>query len=364
MYRPNNPRFNASPVANRGQPYDPRPNKRTHAVNKDASKSSQSHASPALKPFGPEINKWSFAVMEENDEDKQTSSDKTSSPKRKRLNLYDPYEPVKSDSDDHLTPEQSDESLNPCGRWDIDSRQKRRVTPEPPLFRTIPQQTDSEHTEKAGYNSLGGTSDHKDLDYRPKISTAVRLSPPPTQRNYKQSRYSGPTHVPPPRPEVNKVSGRNELANPKNIINCDLCEVELSNGQELEEHLDSKSHWDTLEYIQEHNNYDDMAIAFLQDVMLYKSRKCSRAIEDTALQALQDYDHMTKVEMFHCAACNAFVPTSALAVQNHITTQGHMTNTKEFKARQRRLCLDKASTMMKELTPQFMTFAKGASPFE
>lgn len=47
-------------------------------------------------------------------------------------------------------------------------------------------------------------------------------------------------------------------------ITCDLCDVEFANGQELVDHLDSKSHWDTLEYIQQHNNYDDLAIAFLQ----------------------------------------------------------------------------------------------------
>lgn len=47
-------------------------------------------------------------------------------------------------------------------------------------------------------------------------------------------------------------------------INCDLCDVEVSNGQELEKHLQSKIHWDTMEHIQEQNNYDDMTIAFLQ----------------------------------------------------------------------------------------------------
>lgn len=168
------------------------------------------------------------------------------------------------------------------------------------------------------------------------------------------------------------TQSREEAKNPdksteitdKSLISCDLCEVELSNGQDLEEHLESKCHWDTLEYIQKHKKYDDMVIAFLQDVMLFKSRQCSRAIEDTALQALQEHDHMTKVEMFHCAACNAFVSTSALSVQIHITTEEHISKTKEFKVRQRRLCLEKAGTMMKELTPQFMCFAKGMSPFE
>lgn len=47
-------------------------------------------------------------------------------------------------------------------------------------------------------------------------------------------------------------------------ITCDLCDIELSNAQELEEHLDSRTHWDTLEHIQRSSSYDDMAIAFLQ----------------------------------------------------------------------------------------------------
>lgn len=47
-------------------------------------------------------------------------------------------------------------------------------------------------------------------------------------------------------------------------ITCDLCDVELANGQELQDHLESKSHWDTLEHIQQENHYDDLAIAFLQ----------------------------------------------------------------------------------------------------
>lgn len=47
-------------------------------------------------------------------------------------------------------------------------------------------------------------------------------------------------------------------------INCDICEVELANAQELEEHLDTSSHWETLEHIQQKKNYNDLVIAFLQ----------------------------------------------------------------------------------------------------
>lgn len=37
---------------------------------------------------------------------------------------------------------------------------------------------------------------------------------------------------------------------------------------------------------------------------------------------------MTKVEMFHCAACDVFVSTSALSVQTHITSKDHLSKTK------------------------------------
>lgn len=47
-------------------------------------------------------------------------------------------------------------------------------------------------------------------------------------------------------------------------ISCDLCDAELANGQELQDHLESKSHWDTMEHIQKQSNYNDVTIAFLQ----------------------------------------------------------------------------------------------------
>lgn len=37
---------------------------------------------------------------------------------------------------------------------------------------------------------------------------------------------------------------------------------------------------------------------------------------------------MTKVEMFHCAACKLLVPTSGADVKAHITSVDHLRNTK------------------------------------
>ncbi|XP_068197499.1 uncharacterized protein [Antennarius striatus] len=150
----------------------------------------------------------------------------------------------------------------------------------------------------------------------------------------------------------------------ENPIRCELCFVEVANGQELQDHFESKTHWDTLEHIQREKDYDDVSIAFLQEVLLHKSRHRGRAIEDRALKVLQKNDHMTKIEIFHCAACDIFVTTSASSVETHIMSQEHLCNAKAFGARQRDVCLDKAETMMMDLKPQFEQFLKGGNLFE
>ncbi|KAK7945334.1 hypothetical protein WMY93_001062 [Mugilogobius chulae] len=437
MYRPNNPRFTAQSAANSGQNFVPIGPRRGQGnfrnvpppqslVSKDAikCKSKPRKRPSSRKQFGPENNKWksSFTTL---DNDGNDTKDSGSSPdgSKQRSHLYNLFNPIKSDADEHSLLESPDDTQKYHSRWDIDeSTWNRESCPGSPQLSI----RDDKPAERASYSSGSILTEHREtehraVDYAPELSAPQRLPPPlqslppplpqhlpppqhltapplhrpprlqlvppptpqhlppaqhlsapppqqppplPSQRNYKQlTGFSDLDPLPPSRPE-SKNPSKNEIQNDKNLISCDLCEVRLSNGQELEEHLDSKTHWDTLEYIQKHNNYDDMVIAFLQDVMLYKSHKSSRAIEDTALPALQEYDHMTKVEMFQCAACNVLVPTCASAVQNHITTQGHITNTKEFETRQRQLCLEKASTMMKELMPQFQSFVKGVSPFE
>lgn len=202
------------------------------------------------------------------------------------------------------------------------------------------------------------------LDFSREVAATLRVSPPRLKRDHQQLGYvERGLDQEPPSPKLTRTKGENSKLD-KCPISCDLCDVELSNAQELEEHLDSKSHWDTLEHIQRSSNYDDMAIAFLQEVMVYKSQHCSRAVEENAVPGLQENHHMTKVEMFHCAACKIHISTSAAEVQAHVSSLEHLANTKEFEVQQRNSCLGKAEAMLKKLQPQFELFLKGACPFE
>ncbi|KAF1384129.1 hypothetical protein PFLUV_G00139090 [Perca fluviatilis] len=377
---------------------------KTQPAQKRAVKSSADKWKSSFKPLG----------EEDDSPDTRTGSSE-------KVEIYNPYDPDSSDSEHEMTaqghnhsPPDQDEGCLKKGRWDrsysesasrlldrCDFSPETRPT-ESRGFSTghrLPERQayapTTESLDRPGFDSISRPLDHRVCsperhvhgsstqrflasyggqrtngeeriiipEYSREMTTTVRLSPPRLQRDYQhQLEYvdTGLDHVKP----STEVPRSRKIIMDKSPIICDLCEVELANGRELEEHLESKSHWDTLEHIQQQNNYDDLAIAFIQDVMLYKSQQFSRNIEDSALQALQDNDHMTKIEMFHCAACSVFISTSASSVQTHITSQEHLSNTKDFQVQQRRSCLAKAETMMKEMKPQFEHFLKGGSPFE
>lgn len=147
-------------------------------------------------------------------------------------------------------------------------------------------------------------------------------------------------------------------------FSCDLCEVELSEAKGLEEHLECRSHWETLEHIQLQNKYDDMTIAFLQESMLNKVRKGSQVMDDGALKVLCEKHKIKKVEMLHCGFCKVYISTSVSSVQNHLNSQEHSRNNTGVKVKQRDACLTRAKTMMKQLTHQYAEFLKGNDPFE
>lgn len=321
--------------------------------------------------------------------------------------LYDPYSPLSSDSEMDLpkskkrhipSPQCQDKSLEPEQQSVHVSRGQDSAFPESGGQPTDTPTPEPQSLNGPGYGSSSvsaaldqrGCSPDRHLhsastqsfpplyggprtngeeriaghEYRREIAATVRLSPPRIQRDYQRElpyTDTGVNRAPSP---TNVTRNRSKVAvMNKTSITCDLCDVFFANGHELCDHLDSKIHWDTLEHIQQINNYDDVAIAFLQEVMLYKSHQCSRAIEDSALQALQVNNHMTKLEMFHCAACKVFVSTSAAEVHSHITSPEHMSNNKDFDMQQRHTCLSKAETMMQELQPQLQLFMEGGTPF-
>ncbi|XP_038158391.1 serine/arginine repetitive matrix protein 1-like isoform X2 [Cyprinodon tularosa] len=271
---------------------------------------------------------------------------RTKGEKAPLASIYDPSSPLSSDSD-------AETSLPP-------DRQ-----PPPPQDISLRSQHLSADRDSRRWEASKAEATGPRLEYSREMTSTLRASPPRLKRDHQPLGYveRGPDIEAPTPPKLTRTKGEKAPLD-KCPITCDLCDVKLSNAQELEDHLDSKGHWDTLEYIQRSSNYDDMAVAFLQEVMVYKSQHCSRAVEETALPGLQENHHMSKVEMLYCAACKVHVSTSAAEVQAHISSLEHLSNSKEFEVQQRRSCLSKAEAMLKKLQPQFDLFLKGTCPFE
>ncbi|CAF96370.1 unnamed protein product [Tetraodon nigroviridis] len=353
---------------------------------------------PAVQPSAVKSSapKWKSSFKPIDDPDDSLQDRCSDSPERPEI--YDPYDPVSPDSEHEISRNQDhsgsmfteDDNSKPLSvktsksRWDIPAPDRDDRDPEDGpsnsgalgLGRRPPEPFVS-----AGYDSVSRSLDHRAgspdrhalglsnqnpasyrpprtneserifPDYRGEVTATGRPSPPGLKRNAQEFGY-----FPPSMDEIPSRSKR--LVMERIPVICDLCDVELLDFQELQDHLDSRTHWNTMEHIQQENNYDDLIIAFLQEVMLHKSRRFSRPIEDSVLEALQENDHMTKVEVFHCAVCESFISSSSSSVRAHVTSQEHLTNTKRFEALQRRGCLDRAQAMMEELKPQFQHFLK------
>ncbi|XP_041847501.1 uncharacterized protein LOC121643941 [Melanotaenia boesemani] len=267
----------------------------------------------------------------------------------------------------HLLPERHHHSPEAeplsCPGYDFASKPLDQIGHSPDSY--DPNPSTQHFPASYGGPSTNGQERITEPEYRKEMLHSLGASPPRLKRDYPHHSRHMETGLDQDQPSRKVPRKEGKMIKMENCpITCDLCDIMLANAEELEDHLDSRSHWDTLEHIQQSNHYDDLVIAFLQEVMMYKSQHCSRAIEDSALHALQENDHMIKVGLFHCAACKVYISTSAADVQAHITSQEHLFNTKEFEEWQRRSCLSKAETMIKELKPQLENFLKGGSPFE
>ncbi|XP_072297912.1 uncharacterized protein [Eucyclogobius newberryi] len=271
----------------------------------------------------------------------------------RRVHLYNPYEP-KSDSDEQPSPVRSEDSQRSRGHLDTDESTRSPRSPRSPVRDNKPAERDV-----YGSRTRHRESDRWAADYRPEIATTGRQtqstnynkqSPPRLSQRKRSSQFSD---LEPDQAFTPVV----QYHSPRNRYNCDLCQLELSNWSELQEHNESKTHWDTLEYIQKKSRYDDVTMAFIQDELQRTSwDKYNHIIEDSKPQSLPEQNHMIKIELFRCAPCNVYVPTSLSAVQAHIKSPEHITKSKDFETTQKQYSLHKAARMLLDFPIQYQDF--------
>ncbi|NXC87628.1 ZN326 protein, partial [Cercotrichas coryphoeus] len=117
---------------------------------------------------------------------------------------------------------------------------------------------------------------------------------------------------------------------------CSFCKFRTFEEKEIESHLESAAHQETLDHIQKQTKFDKVVMEFLHECMVNKFKKTamrkqqtsnqtenSQAAEKDIMEGVTADDHMMKVETVHCSACSVYVPALHSSVQQHLKSPDH-----------------------------------------
>ncbi|KAH0618432.1 hypothetical protein JD844_017627 [Phrynosoma platyrhinos] len=125
---------------------------------------------------------------------------------------------------------------------------------------------------------------------------------------------------------------------------CSFCKFRTFEEKDIEAHLESAVHQETLDHIQKQTKFDKVVMEFLHECMVNKFKKTAMRKQQTTsqMEAAQitekdvmegNYityregvtadDHMMKVETVLCSACSVYVPALHSSVQQHLKSPEH-----------------------------------------
>ncbi|EPY76420.1 zinc finger protein 326 [Camelus ferus] len=125
---------------------------------------------------------------------------------------------------------------------------------------------------------------------------------------------------------------------------CSFCKFRTFEEKDIELHLESSSHQETLDHIQKQTKFDKVVMEFLHECMVNKFKKTSirkqqtnnqtevvKIIEKDVMEGVAADDHMMKVETVHCSACSVYIPALHSSVQQHLKSPDHIKGKQAYK---------------------------------
>ncbi|XP_041064073.1 DBIRD complex subunit ZNF326 isoform X2 [Carcharodon carcharias] len=166
----------------------------------------------------------------------------------------------------------------------------------------------------------------------------------------------------------------------RNAFTCSLCKFRTTEEQEIEAHLETPYHKETLEFIGKNIQFEKGAADFLHASMVNKNKKIAarkqlqqqeqkepaQKLTKDVLMGVAPDDQMKRVEAVQCAVCNTYIPFLFHSVQQHLKSNEHTNSKKNYHDQVRRESLLTASSMLNNPTvkAKFDMFLKGENPFE
>ncbi|XP_053549993.1 DBIRD complex subunit ZNF326 [Bombina bombina] len=158
---------------------------------------------------------------------------------------------------------------------------------------------------------------------------------------------------------------------------CSFCKFRSFDEKGIEEHLNSDYHKEMLNHIQKQTKFDQTAVDFLHESIANKYKKTAARqassqsgsadkVEKDVMEGITTEDHMLRVEMVHCSACNIYVPGLRISVQLHLKSPEHLKNKATYREQIKRSSILIATSMLNNpvVKARYEMFLKGENPFE
>ncbi|XP_063110061.1 DBIRD complex subunit ZNF326 isoform X3 [Cavia porcellus] len=159
---------------------------------------------------------------------------------------------------------------------------------------------------------------------------------------------------------------------------CSFCKFRTFEEKDIELHLESSSHQETLDHIQKQTKFDKIVMEFLHECMVNKFKKTSirkqqtnnqtevKIIEKDVMEGVTADDHMMKVETVHCSACSVYIPALHSSVQQHLKSPDHIKGKQAYKEQIKRESVLTATSILNNpiVKARYERFVKGENPFE
>ncbi|EAW73127.1 zinc finger protein 326 [Homo sapiens] len=160
---------------------------------------------------------------------------------------------------------------------------------------------------------------------------------------------------------------------------CSFCKFRTFEEKDIELHLESSSHQETLDHIQKQTKFDKVVMEFLHECMVNKFKKTSirkqqtnnqtevvKIIEKDVMEGVTVDDHMMKVETVHCSACSVYIPALHSSVQQHLKSPDHIKGKQAYKEQIKRESVLTATSILNNpiVKARYERFVKGENPFE
>ncbi|XP_068949353.1 DBIRD complex subunit ZNF326-like isoform X2 [Petaurus breviceps papuanus] len=160
---------------------------------------------------------------------------------------------------------------------------------------------------------------------------------------------------------------------------CSFCKFRTFEEREIEGHLESSFHQETLNYIQKETKFDKIVLEFLHACMVNKFKKTSmrkqlttndsetvKATDRIVMEGITADDHMMKVEAVHCSACSVYVPALRSSVQQHLKSPDHAKGKQAYREQVNRESIVTATSLLNNpvVKARYELFVKGKNPFE